>query len=76
MEDETRQCLAESTTALGETVSTSIEYSVASIEYSGLVIYSFLKRGGVLFSHPVVKVTFPLWEKARYFNAAVYRKAN
>ncbi|MBF0465217.1 MAG: hypothetical protein HQK94_09070 [Nitrospirae bacterium] len=75
MEDKTRECLAKSTAILNDTVSASIEYSAASMEYSGLVIYSFIKRGGVLFLQPVVKVTLPLWEKAGNLNGIVYRKA-
>ncbi|MBF0564608.1 MAG: hypothetical protein HQK89_05140 [Nitrospirae bacterium] len=76
MEDKTRRCPGKSTLALGDT----FEYSIASIEYSGLVIYSFIKRGSEVFFQPMVKVTAPAWYKTGNFagNMAggIYRKAH
>jgi hypothetical protein len=39
----------------------TLDYSYASVEYAGLVLYSYIKRGGQTALEPLVKITSPAW---------------
>src|SRR5271169_7053247 len=38
-------------------------YSCASVEYAGLVLYSYIRRGGGTVLDPVERITTPVWSK-------------
>lgn len=40
-------------------------YSYASLEYAGLVLYSYIKRGGMTVLDPLEKIAHPVWNKVR-----------
>ncbi|MBF0506193.1 MAG: hypothetical protein HQL09_05105 [Nitrospirae bacterium] len=39
-------------------------YSCASVEYAGLVLFSYIRRGGVIVLDPVERIASPVWSKA------------
>lgn len=43
-----------------------LDYSQATLEYTGLLTYSYIKRGGLLALDPLAKIAAPVVEKASH----------
>ncbi len=40
-------------------------YSYASLEYTGLVLFSYIRRGGMIVLDPLERIALPVWSKVR-----------
>ena len=40
-------------------------YSYASLEYTGLVLFSYIRRGGMIVLDPLERIALPVWTKVR-----------